>query len=82
MTQYYVIEIQGYDNNTFAYLVHAISDADSVQARNKAESKYFQVLSAAAVSNLPLHSVSLLYQNGSCVMYRSYNHNAEPEPEE
>ena len=73
MTQYYILEIQKYQDGSYGHLVHIAYDADPDLARRKAESKYFEVLSAAAVSGLPLHAATLVFQNGSCVMSRCYN---------
>lgn len=49
MFQYYVIEIQKYTDGSYGHLVHAAYDEDQTQARLKGESKYYEVLSAAAI---------------------------------
>lgn len=84
MTQFYIIEIQQYDNGEFGHIVHFAFDANPTQARLKAESKYHQVLAAAAVSELQSHSASLLTSDGRCIMNQCYKHTIvtpEPEPE-
>lgn len=50
MTQYYVLEIQQYTSGEFGHIVHYAFDADPAKARLKAESKYHEILAAAAVS--------------------------------
>lgn len=97
MNQFYIIEIQRYwnvDENTgiktpggFGHIVHFAYDEDPTKARLKAESKYHEVLAAAAVSELPQHSATLLTSDGRAVMNQVYRHDAvqpevEPEPEE
>ncbi len=49
MFQYYVIEIQKYQDGSFGHLVHPAYDEDQTQARLKGESKYHEVLAAAAI---------------------------------
>ena len=87
MNQYYIIEIQQYANGEYGHIVHFAYDADAAKARLKAESKYHQVLAAAAVSELQSHSATLLTADGRCVMNQCYKHEIatpepEPEPEE
>lgn len=80
MYQYYVIEIQKHANGEYGHLVHFAYDASADKARMKAEAKYHEVLAAAAVSDLPSHSASLLAVDGTCLMHQCYMH-AVPEPE-
>lgn len=82
MNQYYIIEIQKYANGEFGHIVHFAYDENPTTARLKAESKYHQVLAAAAISELPQHSATLLTSDGRCVMNQCYKHVVEPEPEE
>ena len=87
MTQYYVIEIQKYkgqdgEADSFGHIVHYAYDEDANKARLKAESKYHEVLAAAAVSELLQHSATLLTSDGRAVMSQCYRHEVvEPEPE-
>ena len=68
---YYIVEIQKNAEGVYAHLVH------TAQTRNEGESVYFQVLSAAAISKLPLHSVILFTDRGALEMSRYYLHNTE-----
>ena len=74
MYQYYIIEIQRYSNGEYGHLVHFAYDTDVTMARMKAESKYHEVLAAAAVSELPSHSATLLASDGKEVMHQCYTH--------
>lgn len=65
---YYILEIQQYADGSFGHLVHY---ADS---RNRAESKYHEVLAAAAVSELPKHSAVLINENGEAIINQTYVH--------
>lgn len=84
INQYYIIEIQQYENGECGHIVHYAFDEDISKARMKAESKYHQVLAAAAISELPRHSASLIATDGQCLVHQSYVHvipQPEPEPE-
>ena len=88
MNQFYIIEIQQYANGEFGHIVHFAFDENATKARLKAEAKYHEVLAAAAVSELPQHSATLLTSDGRAVMNQCYRHEivqpeeeAEPEPE-
>lgn len=74
MYQNYVVEIQQYANGEYGHIVHYAYDADAEQARLKAESKYYEVLAAAAVSNLPCHSAILFTTEGFPLMHQCYKH--------
>lgn len=63
---YIVVEIQ--TTSTVATLVNAYED------RNQAESRYHQILSAAAVSALPKHSAVLMDDAGETIKRDSYEH--------
>ncbi len=66
---YIVIELQT-TNGTTSNIVttHA--------TRQEAESKYHLILSAAAVSNVPLHAATILTADGFQLMYQAYTHEA------
>lgn len=94
MNQFYILEIQQYwdtDETTgvktpgeFGHIVHFAYDADAAKARLKAESKYHEVLAAAAISELPQHSATLLASDGRAIMNQCYRHETsqiEPEGE-
>ena len=86
MNQYYIFEIQQYANGEYGHIVHFAYDEDATKARLKAESKYHEVLAAAAISELQSHSATLLTADGRAIMNQSYKHaiepDVEPEPEE
>ena len=82
MNQYYIIEIQQYANGEYGHIVHFAHDADPTRARLLAESKYHEILAAAAISQLPSHSASLLTTDGRLVMNQCYHHVVETEPEQ
>lgn len=84
MNQYYIMEIQQYENGEYGHIVHFAYDADAAKARLKAESKYHEVLAAAAISELPSHAATLLTADGRVIMNQCYKHTLptpEPEPE-
>lgn len=85
MYQYYIIEIQKHANGEYGHLVHWAYDENADRARMKAESKYHEVLAAAAISELPQHAAALLASDGTELMRQCYVHPgmfAEPEDAE
>ena len=83
MTQFYVIEIQQYADGSFGHIVHFAYDEDPDKARLKGESKYHEVLSAAAVSSLPSHAAIMFSTDGKPIMDQCYKHEVVPvEPEQ
>jgi len=74
MNQYYIIEIQQYANGDYGHIVHYAFDTDASKARLKAESKYHEVLAAAAVSELQSHSATLLTADGRSIMNQCYKY--------
>lgn len=85
MTQYYIIELQKYLDGSFGDIKHVAWDEDPTKARLKAESKFYEVLAAAAVSELPVHAAIMFTSEGVPVMNQRYVHaipQVEPEPEE
>lgn len=79
MNQYYILEIQKYLNGEFGHIVHFAYDENATKARLKAESKYHEVLAAAAVSELPQHSATLITCDGRVIMNQCYVHEDEQE---
>lgn len=63
---YIVIEIQ--TSNTVTTLVNSYED------RNQAESKYHQILTAAALSSVPKHSAVLMNDVGQTIKNETYIH--------
>ncbi len=83
MNQYYIIEIQKYEDGTYGNIVHSAYDENPTIARLQAESKYHQVLASAAISTLPSHSATLLTCDGRLIMNQCYIHTtATPDPED
>lgn len=82
MNQFYIIELQQYVNGEWGHIVHFAYDADATKARLKAESKYHEVLAAAAISELPSHSATLLGSDGRAIMNQRYIHVDDSEEEE
>lgn len=85
MTQYYIIELQKYLDGSFGDVKHVAWDEDPTKARLKAESKFYEVLAAAAVSELPVHAAIMFTSEGVPIMNQRYIHvipQPEPEPDE
>ena len=78
MTQFYIIEIQKYADGTYGDIKHFAYDEDPDIARLKGESKYYEVLSAAAVSNLPEHAAIMFSSEGFPIMHQCYKHEVQP----
>lgn len=74
MTQFYIVEIQQYANGEYGHLVHYAFDQDADVARLKAESKYHEVLAAAAISNTMSHAAILFSTEGFPIMHQCYKH--------
>lgn len=70
--QYYVVEIQRDANGNYGHMVYYEYDEDKVKAQRKGESKYYAVLSAAAVSGLPCHAAILFDSEGNPLMNKCY----------
>ena len=69
---YIVVELQTNGDQT-ANIVTAHA------TRNEADSKYHQVLAAAAISNVELHACALLTSEGYCIANDHYTHTQEAE---
>lgn len=74
MFQFYVFEVQKYADGTFGHIVHPIWDEDEKQAKLKAESKWHEVLTAAAISDLPIHSATIIPPEGWALKSECYTH--------
>ena len=66
--KYIVTEIQTFDGNQVAMLNYDFDD------RNLADSKFYLVMSAAAVSALPCHAVVLITNEGQLLNRGMYKH--------
>lgn len=62
-----VIEVQS-DGTAASTLVNSYAD------RNQAESKFHQILTAAAVSSVPIHSAVLMTDRGKTLKTETYTH--------
>ena len=82
MTQFYVVEIQQNANGEFAHIVHWAWDENPDRAREKADSKFYEVLSACAISELPLHSAILFNTEGFPLDHKCYKRDIVAIPEE
>ena len=81
MYQYYVVEIQTYANGTYGHIVHYVYDEDADKARLKGEAKFHEILSYAAISELPCHSAIMFSTEGFPIMHQAYKHAVAPQPE-
>lgn len=82
MYQYYIIEIQKTHEGEYAHLIHYEYDTNPDIARQKAESKFHQVLTSAAVSNTALHSATLISDEGVPLRNECYKHEVRNSEEE
>lgn len=74
MTQYYVIEVQKSDAGEFGHNVFWAYDENPEKALLKGESKYHEVLAAAAISDVAEHSAILFGSDGTPLMHQCYRH--------
>ena len=65
---YIILETQTNPNGTVGTLINSYED------RNAAESKYHNVLAAAAISQLPLHCAFMLTDEGYTIKSEVYRH--------
>lgn len=82
MTQFYIVEIQQNQAGEYAHIVHWAFDENPDVAQLKAESKYYTVLAAAAVSELKSHAAILFSAEGFPMMNKCYKHGAVETPAE
>lgn len=74
MYQYYVVEIIKTQSGDFEHNVFWLYDADDTKARLKGESKYYEVLTTAAVSTHKEHSAIMFSSKGLPMMSQCYEH--------
>ena len=77
MTQYYIFEIKQLTNGEYEHNVHYVWDADREQAFMKAQNKYHEILSTAALSNTKKHSAIIIDDSAAMVESRSFKHGQE-----
>lgn len=85
--KYIVTEIQSFPGGATSTPSYAYDSANyggnEEKALNAAKSKYYQLLSGAAVSQVPVHSAILYMDNGSFYAGETFSHpQEEPAPEE
>lgn len=69
--KYIVIELQKNSDGSVGNLVYAFN------TKAQAESKYYSVLSAAAVSTVPVHSAILIQEDAMPIAFKSFTHNVQ-----
>lgn len=74
MYQNYVVEVKKTASGDFEHNVYWLYDEDADTAMLKAESKYHEILSAAAVSTMAEHSAILFTSEGFPKMHQCYKH--------
>ena len=80
VTQFYIVEVQQDLQGNYAHLVHWAWDEDPDLAKRKAESKYYEVLTAAAISNTMTHSAILFSTEGFPLMDKHYHNVKDVQP--
>ena len=73
--KYIVIELQKNSDGSVGNLVYAFNK------KAEAESKYYAILSAAAVSSVPVHSAIIIQEDAVPVQYKSFSHESAVEGE-
>lgn len=73
--KFLVTEIQKFEGGAISTPSYAYDD------RDHAEAKFYSILAAAAVSQLPLHAAIMYTEEGTPIMNKHYYHVPEPSPE-
>ena len=79
MTQVYVVEIKKTQSGEFEHNVFWLYDADADKAMLKAESKFHEILAAAALSDTAYHAAILFTSEGFPMKHECYKHEVAPE---
>ena len=79
MFQNYVVEIKQFHNGEFEHNVFWLYDADADKAMLKAESKFHEILAAAALSDTAAHAAILFTSEGFPMKHECYKHEEVPE---
>ena len=66
--KYIVTEIQKFDNGVVSVVPPVIYDT-----REEADSKFYTILAAAALSGLPKHGATIITENCKLIMSKYYN---------
>lgn len=80
MYQFYILEIKKFSNGEYEHNVDWAFDEDQDLAQRKAESKAYDMLKAAALSETTTHSVTVMSDEGFSVLNKSY-HNIKTHAE-
>ena len=82
MYQFYTVEITKTHSGELSHDIKWFWDEDATKAQRKAESKFHEIMSRAAVSEYAMHSAILFSEEGFLIMNACYKHEAEPVSEE
>lgn len=77
--QFYIVEMHRNASGEYEHVVHWAWDADYDRALAKGESKYYEVLSIAAISEYNIHSAILFGTDGVPISYKCYDR-SRPTP--
>lgn len=66
--KYIVVELQKNAEGVISYLF------SEHNTKEEAESKFYSIMSYAAVGEIPVHSATILTEEGFPVMYKHYKH--------
>ena len=77
MTQFYILEIKKSYSGEFEHQVYYAWDENPNKARLKAEAKYHEILSQAAVSDTAEHSAIIVSEQSFPVVNQCYKHESE-----
>jgi hypothetical protein len=72
--KYLVMEIQTFDAGTVATPTYSFDN------RMTAERQYHLLIAGAVVSQLPIHAVVMMTNDGRIIESKYYRHEPEPEP--
>lgn len=81
MYQFYTVEVIKSHSGEFEHDVKWHWDEDAEKAQQKAESKFHEILSRAAVSETAEHSAIIFSSEGFPIAHACYKHDPTPEPE-
>lgn len=84
--KYLVTEIQSFPGGATSTPTYAYDsenyDGNEEKALNAAKAKYYSLLSAAAISEVPIHTVVMYMDNGSFYAGESFDHRPVEQAEE
>jgi uncharacterized protein YycO len=66
--KYIVIELQ---KNAEGHISHIMTEHET---KEEAESKFYSIMAYAAVGDIPVHSATILTEEGFPLMYKHYKH--------